>query len=589
MGYLRRLHQRLACLFGGMVLFLYLASTMLVMIILANRHAEETVVVSETSLLLLASAGLVVTLAGWQIAARLLSQEIFQPLADLQQAMQQLDQESNDRPDRLAARFNGIAGQFQARAAGQSAIIKNLQADLTGSVQARQALQRQSERLQKHNQFLVQILGIGHLLQRNLSPGSLFQEIVQAIHQSLGYGMVVLSLIDRDGRNLRVRASVGLDGEEQQLLGESVYAWEDYAVLLQERFRVGRCYFFPHQVFTDSEETEVVAGSNDYDLEKSWHPEDALLVPVEVRPGQIEGIISLGQPLDGRRPDSEMVQALEVFASQAAAAIENARLYEQVQQDLVERMQAAEQLRRLNEQLEDRVKERTAELARTNQTLQAEIVERQRIEARITASLHEKELLLQEIHHRVKNNLQVISSLLNLQAGYIDDLALREILRESQNRVRSMALVHEKLYRSDDLAHVDLAEYIRNLATFLFRSYTAAAGRVSLDIQADDVFLSIDAAVPCGLILNELISNALKHAFPGDRKGQIRVELQAGENRQISLIVGDTGIGFPQDFDFENATSLGMQLVQTLVMQLNGTLEIDGTAGSEFRITFGAP
>jgi two-component sensor histidine kinase len=386
-----------------------------------------------------------------------------------------------------------------------------------------------------------------------------------------------------------VRASVGLDGEERQFLGESVYAWEDYAVLLQERFRVGRCYFFPHQVFTDGEETEVVAGSNGYHLEKSWHPEDALLVPVEVRPGQIEGIISLGQPLDGRRPDSEMVQALEVFASQTAAAIENARLYEQVQQDLVERMQAAEQLRRLNEQLEDRVKERTAELARTNQTLQAEIVERQRVEARITASLHEKELLLQEIHHRVKNNLQVISSLLNLQAGYIDDLALREILRESQNRVRSMALVHEKLYRSDDLAHVDLAEYIRNLATFLFRSYTAAAGRVSLDIQADDVFLSIDAAVPCGLILNELISNALKHAFPGDRKGQIRVELQAGENRQISLIVGDTGIGFPKDFDFENAASLGMQLVQTLVMQLNGTLEIDGTAGSEFRITFGAP
>lgn len=235
----------------------------------------------------------------------------------------------------------------------------------------------------------------------------------------------------------------------------------------------------------------------------------------------------------------------QLLANQAATAVENARLYERAQREITERVRA---------------------------------------EAKIKASLKEKEILLQEIHHRVKNNLQVISSLLNLQSQGIQDTKTLEIFQESQNRIRSMALIHEKLYRSQDLARVDFAEYIRNLASFLIRSYRSRA--VRLDLRAGDVFLSIDNAVPCGLIVNELISNALKHAFVDGREGEIRVILRQANDHQVQLIVGDNGVGLPTDVDYMNTGSLGLQLVDMLVQQLDGTLEIRNNVGAEFEITF---
>lgn len=602
MAHSRNSNRRLSSLFGTITLVSFLAGAVTGSIIVVM--GQQLMVTLSTALLIafaVSLLGLGIALLGRLVAARILAQIILQPLATLLQAVEQLDREDSHNLlefshlgelGPLAAALEELAGRLSVRKAQEESAIAGLAADLAACRQVRETLQQQYDRLQHQNQLLVQTLGTGHLLQRNLNPSSLFQEIVQAIHSSLGFGMVVLSLVDRDAQQLRVRAYVGLDGKERELFEGTVYAWEDFAVLLQERFRIGRCYFFSHDDLSGPVQPQskaAIGGSNGSGQPRSWDPEDALLVPVELRPGQIEGILSLGQPSDGQRPGIETLQVLEIFASQVATAIENARLYEQVEQDLVERRRAAEQLRRLNEQLEDRVKERTIELARANGTLQAEILERQRIEMQITASLKEKELLLQEIHHRVKNNLQVISSLLNLQAGYVEDQKVREIFQDSQNRVRSMALVHEKLYRSADLAWVDLAEYIHNLATFLFRCYRATAGRVGLEVQADNVCLGIDAAVPCGLILNELISNALKHAFPDDRPGQIRVELRTNEQQQLTLIVSDTGIGFPQDFDFENTTSLGMQLVNTLVQQLNGTLAIDRSNGSTFKIIFTAP
>ncbi|MDZ7312100.1 MAG: ATP-binding protein [candidate division KSB1 bacterium] len=218
-----------------------------------------------------------------------------------------------------------------------------------------------------------------------------------------------------------------------------------------------------------------------------------------------------------------------------------------------------------------------------------DITERKSTEDKIKVSLKEKDLLLKEIHHRVKNNLQVIASLLNLQAGYIKDESAHEIFRESQNRIKAMALIHEKLYHSQDLTSIDFASYIRNLAVHLFRSYKINAHAVNLQIEVDPIVLDIDTAIPCGLIVNELVSNSLKHAFlpPWQGKtGEIRIAMHQHEGKRLALIVSDTGVGFPKDLDFRNTASLGLQLVNTLTEQLEGTIALDTNGGTTFKIMF---
>ncbi len=215
-----------------------------------------------------------------------------------------------------------------------------------------------------------------------------------------------------------------------------------------------------------------------------------------------------------------------------------------------------------------------------------DITERKRAEEQIKASLKEKEVLLKEIHHRVKNNLQVISSLLNLQLGYIKDKQAAGLFKESQSRIRSMALIHERLYQSGDLARIDFAQYIRSLAADLFRSYEVSSGAITLKINAGDVLLGIDRAIPCGLIVNELVSNSLKHAFPAGKKGEIQINLRSDNDNGFTLTLSDNGVGFPKDLDFRNAETLGLQLVITLVKQLKGTIELDRSSGTEFKITF---
>lgn len=236
-----------------------------------------------------------------------------------------------------------------------------------------------------------------------------------------------------------------------------------------------------------------------------------------------------------------------------------------------------------------RVVETEWEGQRAYLALLRDITERVRADEQIKASLREKEVLLKEIHHRVKNNLQVISSLLNLQSSFIQDQQDLEIFQDSQNRVYSMALIHERLYQSQDLARIDLAEYIRDLAAHLIRSYKDSSERVALKVDAEGGFLNIDIAVPCGLILNELVSNALKHAFPDARTGEIHVELYADHDHQFIFRVSDNGVGLPQDLDFQNTQSLGLQLVNMLVSQLDGTIELNRGLGTEFKIRFSVP
>ncbi len=216
--------------------------------------------------------------------------------------------------------------------------------------------------------------------------------------------------------------------------------------------------------------------------------------------------------------------------------------------------------------------------------------ERRVTEERIKASLREKEVLLKEIHHRVKNNLQVTSSLLKLQSMYIQDPAARELFAESQNRIRSMALVHEKLYQSSDLSQVNFSDYIESLAALLFRSYGVDPALITLRLETEKAFLSIETAVPCGLIVNELLSNCLKHAFPGKRSGEVRVRIASQDQGQrLLLSVADNGVGLPPGLDVEHGGTLGLQLVRTLSRQISGQFEIYTGEWTEFRVQFVPP
>jgi two-component sensor histidine kinase len=209
-----------------------------------------------------------------------------------------------------------------------------------------------------------------------------------------------------------------------------------------------------------------------------------------------------------------------------------------------------------------------------------------RSEQTVRASLREKEVLLKEIHHRVKNNLQVISSLLNLQARYLPDPAARAIFSQSQNRVQSIALVHERLYESADLSHVNFSKYLSVLLDNIFDTYDASSRGLSKVIDVGDANLPVDVAIPCGLIVNELVTNALKHAFPGGRTGVVRVSLRESTNGWLDLAVEDDGVGMPPDIDPRNTVSLGLDLVVTFAEQLNAEVDIVRERGTSFRFRF---
>jgi two-component sensor histidine kinase len=214
-----------------------------------------------------------------------------------------------------------------------------------------------------------------------------------------------------------------------------------------------------------------------------------------------------------------------------------------------------------------------------------DITKRKLTEEKIKNSLKEKEVMLKEIHHRVKNNLQIIISLLNLQADKIDIPEALEAFTESRNRIYSMALVHERLYRSADFSSIDFSEYLQGMTKKLFTTYEIT-GRVSLNLDIQEILLGVDKAIPCGIIVNELVSNALKYAFPGDRAGSIDISLRALDDGFYELVIKDDGAGMPEDIDFEETESLGLHLVRLLVMQLDGTIAIEKNKGARFTILF---
>lgn len=220
------------------------------------------------------------------------------------------------------------------------------------------------------------------------------------------------------------------------------------------------------------------------------------------------------------------------------------------------------------------------------QATMRDVTERKRSEELIRASLQEKEVLLKEIHHRVKNNFQIIISLINLQSGNIRDPDLLKLFTESTNRIRAMALVHEKLYQSENISKINFASYIKTIAEELY-SYTITSVRPHLDIDAEDILLDIDQAIPCGLIVNELLTNALKYAFPkNDSANSITVSLHTAPAGSVTITVRDNGIGLPKEIDPRQISTLGFQLVTVLIDQISGAYRIERDGGTAWTITF---
>ncbi|NJB68740.1 two-component sensor histidine kinase/CheY-like chemotaxis protein [Desulfobaculum xiamenense] len=252
----------------------------------------------------------------------------------------------------------------------------------------------------------------------------------------------------------------------------------------------------------------------------------------------------------------------------------------------LERAQQLHRRVRYREELERDVERRTHELLEANHRLNEQMRERERAEARLVESLREKEVLLKEIHHRVKNNLQIISSLLYLQSQHIRDEDALAIFTESRSRVKSMALVHEKLYQSQDLARIDYREYLENFVGYLMQTYHASTRTIALNLEVDDVYLPVDCAIPTSLIINELVTNALKYAWGNAASGTLSVGLVSNGSK-VELWVRDDGQGLPKDFDWEQSETLGMQLVVNLVQQLRGDMNVSCDGGTSFTIRFG--
>jgi PAS domain S-box-containing protein len=216
-----------------------------------------------------------------------------------------------------------------------------------------------------------------------------------------------------------------------------------------------------------------------------------------------------------------------------------------------------------------------------------DISARKKAEQRIKDSLREKEVLLKEIHHRVKNNMQIISSLINLQSSRIDDKKTAKVLQSSQNRIKSMAIIHEKLYQSKDFTNVDLSQYVQSLTDHLLNTYGVNKEKIRFHTDIKDIYLDINRAIPCGLIINELLTNSIKHAFPDGDGGQIKIAIRNQKNQQKELVVSDNGKGMPEDLDIRSTQSLGLTLVKILAEeQLQGSLRLEKSKGTRFKIVF---
>lgn len=350
--------------------------------------------------------------------------------------------------------------------------------------------------------------------------------------------------------------------------------------------RTGR-FLLVNRAVADSLNTTVEALTGR--LQADVHPDPAEVARMLADDRQV---IASGQMLiipeerytdaNGKQHWQHTIKVPHVTADTAEPAILGVAIDMTEHRRIQESLRSSErELQEYREHLEELVRERTRQL-------EVENAERKRIEAQLTISLREKEVLLKEVYHRVKNNLQVISSLLNLQASLLPDGPTRELFKESQSRVRSMSLIHEKLYQSDDLSQINFANYVRTLVYELMVLYRRPTSQIMMRFELAEAYFPLDIAIPCGLVVNELVSNVLKYAFPHG-EGMLDVRLESSPEGWYTLLIADNGVGFAPDLEMEQLNSLGLQLVQGLVQeQLNGTLELDRQSGTAWRIRFRA-
>ena len=260
---------------------------------------------------------------------------------------------------------------------------------------------------------------------------------------------------------------------------------------------------------------------------------------------------------------------------------------QKLQAEVNERISIQQKLKQLNDELEIRVEKRTIELTKTNGLLQQEISERKLAEAKVRSSLEEKEILLKEIYHRVKNNLLVVSSLLEMQSSCFEDPEITKVFRNSQHRLHSMALIHEQLYQSKNLKQLNFGNYLDALTKKLSESYDTSEEGVKIVMEVESISLNLETAHTCGLIVNELIANSLEHGFVGRKGGHIWLKLKQVESCGMILQIKDDGIGIPDSVDFFNSDSLGLKLVRILTRQLEGELSVETNQGTCFTIQFG--
>lgn len=255
--------------------------------------------------------------------------------------------------------------------------------------------------------------------------------------------------------------------------------------------------------------------------------------------------------------------------------------------DVTARKQAEAKLRQAYDEVEGLVRERTAELLEANIALRKEIMVRQRAEDQITASLQEKVVLLREIHHRVKNNLQIISGLIELSTNRTRNREAQDLLKNAMDKINTMSFIHKQLYQSDRFDQIDLGIHIRELVQYLMQLYGSRVLSVAYTIDSTDVYLTVTQAIPCSLVLNEVIANALKHAFTGRESGQIDISIRQTDDDRVIISVKDNGIGIPEEVDLEKANTLGLKLIRKLTQQqLKGKIQIIRQGGTEIRIEF---